>query len=126
MISNFFSSAEIRLIIHATEDRDKILRFLNDTLSIPANVFFTGVASGHWKNQILLLSCHLDKKRANDLYLKINSLVKSQESAFTNLYDEKGNLYIRLDKQMLCKGKLVLSERDSVRIKFKAMVKGES
>ncbi len=120
-----FSSAEISIIIHATEDKDKILRSLNALLGIPANSFIVGVASGHWQNQILFLTCHLDERHANELYLKINNLL-SEGSGLTNLFDNRGNLYIRLDKQTLCKGRLALLERDSVRIKFNAMVKHKS
>jgi RNA-binding protein len=120
-----FSAAEISIIIHATEDKDKILRSLDALLGIPANSFFVGVASGHWQNQILFLTCRLDERHANELYLKINNLL-SEESALTNLFDKKRNLYIRLDKQALCKGRLALLERDSVRIKFNATVKHKS
>jgi len=126
MITKFFSAAEISVIVHATEDKDKILRLLSDVLAIPTNSFLIGVAYGHWRNQILLLTSHLGKKQANELYLKIKRLVRGQDSAFANLFDEKGNLYIRLDKQMLCKGKLALLEKDSVRIKFKPMTKHKS
>src|SRR5581483_2502766 len=120
-----FSAAEISIIIHATEDKDKILRSLNTLLEISADRFFVRVASGHWQNQILFLTCHLDERDANELYLKINRIL-SEESDIPNLFDEKGNLYIRLDKQTLCKGRLALLERDSVRIKFNAMVKHKS
>jgi RNA binding exosome subunit len=33
--------------------------------------------------------------------------------------DEKGNLYLRLNKQKLCHGVVTLSETDAIRIKFK-------
>jgi RNA binding exosome subunit len=33
--------------------------------------------------------------------------------------DEKGNLYLRLDKQRLCQGKISVSTGDSIRIKFR-------
>jgi RNA binding exosome subunit len=120
-----FSAAEISIIIHATEDKDKILRSLKGLLGIPANSFFVRVASGHWQNQILFLTSHLDERHANELYSKINNVL-SEESGLTNLLDKKGNLYIRLDKQALCKGRLALLERDSVRIKFNATVKHKS
>lgn len=120
-----FSAAEISIIIHATEDKDKILRSLNALLGIPANSFFVRVTSGHWQNQILFLTSHLDERHANELYSKINNVL-SEESGLTNLLDKKGNLYIRLDKQALCKGRLALLERDSVRIKFNATVKHKS
>jgi hypothetical protein len=33
--------------------------------------------------------------------------------------DEKNNLYLRIDKQSLCEGKIALSDQDSIKIKFK-------
>jgi hypothetical protein len=33
--------------------------------------------------------------------------------------DEKGNFYLRLDKQRMCQGKISLSEADAVRIRFR-------
>jgi RNA-binding protein len=33
--------------------------------------------------------------------------------------DEKGSLYLRLDKQKICHGKVSLSETDAIRVRFK-------
>ena len=33
--------------------------------------------------------------------------------------DDKGTLYLRLDKQKICEGKIELSDIDSIKIKFK-------
>ncbi|HET7283946.1 MAG TPA: RNA-binding domain-containing protein, partial [Nitrososphaeraceae archaeon] len=38
---------------------------------------------------------------------------------FDKYIDEKGNLYIRLDKQRICNGKVSLSESDSIRVRFR-------
>ena len=45
-----------------------------------------------------------------------------RENLFSNLdkyIDEKGNLYLRLDKQKICKNKISLSDTEGIKIKFK-------
>jgi len=132
MISNEsgnFSAAEIGIIVHATEEKDKILEHLNSTLSVSPDSFSIGFAEGHWGNKIVLLTSILGKNEANSLYVKIKSCLTDTDVALlSNLfdfYDEKGNLYIRLDKQRVCRGRVSLSEGDSVRIKFKSILTHE-
>ena|SRR5207245_1401003 len=118
-----FSAAEIGIIVHATEEKDKILEHLNSTLGVSSGSFSTGFAEGHWGNEILLLTAILGKSEANSLYMKVKATLGDKDSALlSNFYDGKGNLYIRLDKQKVCKGKVTLSEGDSVRIKFKPIL----
>ena len=126
MISNDivnFSAAEIGIIVHATEEKEKILEDLNSTLGVSPDSFFTGFAEGHWGNKILLLTAILSNSEANSLYMKVKSILGDKDIALlSNFFDEKGNLYIRLDKQRVCRGKVTLSEGDSVRIKFKPIL----
>ena len=118
-----FSTAEIGIIVHATEDKDRVLEQLNCTLGVPPDSFTTRFAEGHWKNKILLLTAILGKSEANSLYMKVKSILDDKDGALlSNFYDEKGNLYIRLDKQRVCRRKATLSEGDSVRIKFKPIL----
>jgi RNA-binding protein len=120
-----FSAAEINIIIHATENENKILQSVNDVLLIPVQKFSTISSNGHFRNKILLLRANiLDSQQANFLALKIISSLKDYERnqfmTFLEEYtDEKGNLYIRLDKQRICRGKVSLSESDSIKIRFR-------
>ena len=117
-----FSAAEIKIIVHATEEKDSILEHLNSTLNVPSDAFSTVKTQGHWGNEILLLTGILSKNEANSLYRKIEASLFENCDELSNLYDEKGNLYIRLDKQRLCRGKLSISESDSVRIRFRNVI----
>jgi RNA-binding protein len=119
-----FSSAEINVVIHATENENKILHSINDVLSMSTDKFLTTTSEGQWGNKIMLLTVTIDSRAAKDLALKIihslNSVDRNILSNFFDKYvDEKGNLYIRLDKQRICKGKISLSESDSIRIRFR-------
>jgi RNA-binding protein len=119
-----FSSAEINIVVHATENENKILYSLYNILSIPSEKFTSLVSDGHWGNKILILTATIDGQVAKELILKIISMLNSVDryhlsNFFDRYVDEKGNLYIRLDKQRICKGRISLSDSDSIRIRFR-------
>jgi RNA binding exosome subunit len=119
-----FSAAEVNLLLHATEDGGKVLQSIQDILKVPSERFSSIPSEGHHKNKILLLKAILSSQEAGELALRIMSLLNSSDrerlsSALPEYSDEKGNLYLRLDKQRICQGKVSLSETDAIRIRFK-------
>lgn len=119
-----FSGAELNLVLHATEDEGKVLQSIRDVLSVPAERFSSLPSEGHYKNKITLLKAVLSSQEAGDLAARVMSLLNStdREQLSRSLHeysDEKGNLYLRLDKQRICQGKVSLSEIDAIRIRFK-------
>lgn len=119
-----FSAAEVNLLLHATEDGGKVLQSIQDLLSVPSERFSSTPSEGHYKNKILLHKAMLSSQEAGELALRIMSLLNSSDrerlsSALAEYSDEKGNLYLRLDKQRICQGKVSLSETDAIRIRFK-------
>jgi RNA binding exosome subunit len=119
-----FSGADAHLVVHATEDQDKILHSLQNLLEIPPDKFSIVPSDGHYKNKIMMAHASFSSSEANDLAQGIASgLNSSDRQELTNnidqFSDEKGNLYLRLDKQRLCQGKISLASADVVRIKFK-------
>jgi hypothetical protein len=119
-----FSSAEVNLLIHGTEDGGRVLQSIQDLLSVPSELFMTIPSEGHYKNKILLLKAVLPSQEAGELALRIMSLLNSSDrerlsGALPEYSDEKGNLYLRLDKQRICQGRVSLSETDAIRIRFK-------
>jgi RNA binding exosome subunit len=124
MDENHFSGADISCVLHATEDENNVLKSASETFSISKDRFFFKRLEGHWGDPIIYLIALLDSKEAWTTALKImlslNPLVRNQlKESLHDLVDEKGNMYIRLDKQGICIGKINLSEFDSVRIKFR-------
>jgi RNA-binding protein len=119
-----FSAAKIDIVIHATEDKDKILQFIDKLLSISAGKFSATPLEGHWGNRITFVRANIDSiQEANALALRIvYSLNKFDRLLLLNLLDEhvdeKNNLYFRLDKQKLCNGKISLTDNDAIRIRF--------
>ena len=119
-----FSAAEINLVLHATEDVSKVLEAVKDALLVPTNRFTSSSLEGHYKNKIVLQKAILSSQEAGSLAKRVISLLNSSDrdhlSRLLHEYsDEKGNLYIRLDKQRMCQGRASLSETDAIRIKFK-------
>lgn len=119
-----FSAAEINVLLHATEDGSKVLQSIQDLLSVPPERFTSIPSEGHYKNKILLLKAILSSHEAGELAHRVMSLLSSSDrerlsSALPEYSDEKGNLYLRLEKQRICQGKVSLSETDAIRIRFK-------
>jgi RNA binding exosome subunit len=119
-----FSAAEINVVLHATEDEGKVLKAIEDVLLVPSKRFSSSPSEGHYKNKILLQKAILSSHEAGSLAKRLISLLNSADrehlSRLVQEYsDEKGNLYIRLDKQRMCQGRVSLSETDAIRIRFK-------
>ena len=119
-----FSSAEVNLVMHATENTSKVLKSIQDVLAVPSERFSTSISEGHFKNKILFFKAILSSNEAGDLATSIMALMKSSDrellsTSLPEYTDEKGNLYLRLDKQKICRGEVSLSEPDAIRIRFK-------
>lgn len=119
-----FSAVDISVIIHATEDENKVLESLSTILCIHPNKFQHTESIGHWGNRIVLTTGRLESADANTLVQKILNSLNSMErgrlsTSLQSFLDEKGNLYLRLDKQRICQKRISLAESDSVRLRFR-------
>ena len=120
-----FLSSYIDIVVHATEDKNRITNSVLSTLEISHREKFKEIEyEGHWGNKILRLTAEIKKKDAQTLIKKILMSLSfiDKENLLDNLekyIDEKGNLHLRLDKQRICKNKISLSETEGVKIKFK-------
>ncbi len=127
-----FSSVDISILVHATEDENKILNHILENFRLSTNIVTIDCAKteGHWKNPIMRLiistSSDIDRLYA-DLcnQLRINYGSEDLDQYLKNNLDEKGSVYIRLDKQKLCARALLLSDTDAVRMIFKKKGKFE-
>lgn len=128
-----FSSVEISILIHATESENKILKSLLEFInrSIDTVKIKRIKTEGHWKNPIIRLIISINyevDKIYNKLYEQLIEICgedDANEYIKTNT-DRKEYLFTRLDKQKLCNGIIMLSDRDSVRMVFKKLGKFES
>jgi RNA-binding protein len=116
--------AEISFLIHATEDKDRVINLISSALLVHKHEFESENLLGHWGNEITMIRYRLKGNFTNDVASTIlNSLDtydrKKMLFSLDEYVDDKGTLYLRLDKQRICQGKIELSDFDSIKIKFK-------
>lgn len=118
------SSVEIRLLVHSTEDDEKIIKRLSRISLVAEEKFERINMIGHFKNPILLVQVNLKGIQAESSIKEIFRRIKKSEKKILlinmiNQIDEHGKLYLRIDKQSIFLRKIKLSENDPIRIKIK-------
>jgi len=117
---------DVRVFAHATEDLDKVqtaVRNLLPTELAETLIFQTTSLTGHYGNPITIITAKLTDKKALPEALKkigssLNSLDKDELSRDLKLHLEKGNLYLRFDKQSAFLGSIRFSQNDPIHIKI--------
>ncbi len=111
----------IEVIVHATEDVTKIFQSF-EVLELEEDNFTINETVGHFENPIILLNAKIEKKHAHRFMKKlirllsmeqINKLIEEIEERTIN-----SRFHMRLDKQELIKGNLVIKEKDTIKIKI--------
>jgi len=120
---------DLRVCAHATEDPEKVLAAAHSLLPtelIDTVIFKKTSLTGYHGNSITLFETKIkDKNTVHQLFGKlVNSLSildKELLNSEIQQHIEKGNLYIRLDKQSACLGRIRLHSIDPIhlRIHFK-------
>ena len=112
----------IDVIVHATEDISKIFQSFYDILEIEEESFSITETTGYYENPIIMLNAKLVKKQAKSFMEKFLKLLSSNqinqliEEIEERIADSK--FHLRLDKQELIKGVVVLSEKDTIKIRI--------
>ena len=111
---------KIDLILHATEDFQKVAEPLNELFGIEKEEIVKQNLSGHFGNPIFMLHAELKKKRADQFIKKLVSLIPQDAmmEILTNIEDLifESSMYIRFSKQNLVKRILIPEEKDPIRI----------
>jgi len=112
------------VVAHATEDIQKILIMMHEVFLISTDKFLISRAEGHWGNEISIINAECDHNESSVLLERIISMLNIGEKNYilgsiSDSFDEKNNFYIRLNKQSVCKGRISLSEHDSIRMRFR-------
>ena len=120
---------DIRVFAHATEEVDKVLNAVRNIFPselIDLIAFKKSNLTGHHGNPIILFETRIKEKNAaqtvfEKLSLGLSTLDKELLNSEINQHLDKGNLYVRLDKQSAYLNELKLSSADSIhfRIHFK-------
>lgn len=117
---------EVRVFAHATEDLEKVLTAARNTLPVESAgtvVFKKTDLTGHHGNPITLFEAKLKNKKAAEAFLeKLSSRLEIMDKeVLSNEIErhlEKGNLYIRLNKQSAYLGKVKLGSTDSIHLRM--------
>ena len=111
---------KIDLILHATEDFQKIAEPLSDMFGIEDEEIAKREIPGHFGNPIMMLHMELKKKRADEFIKKLVSLIPRDiiVTLLANIEERifESSLYIRFSKQNFVKKILALEESDPIRI----------
>ena len=111
---------KIDLILHATEDFQKIAEALSGLFAIEREEITKQELSGHYGNPILMLHVEVKKKRADQFMKKLIAIIPSETmNKLLKIIEEQifeSSLYVRFSKQNFVKKTLVLEEKDPIRI----------
>ena len=112
----------IDVIVHATEDISKIFQSFEEILEVEEEDFNTIETTGYFENPIMLLNSKLVKNQAQEFIKKLVKLLPvDQVNDLIEEIEERtidSRFHFRLDKQELIKGKLMVSQKDTIKIKI--------
>jgi RNA binding exosome subunit len=114
----------IRVFVHATEDQERVIAAVRNILPLGLRenaVFKTTQLTGHHGNPITLVETELtERPKLINVLEKIGqnltSLDKETLTSELKLHLEKGNLYLRFDKQQAFLGQLRFSSNDPIHL----------
>lgn len=120
-------SVEVSIFSYATEDERKVERALFNL--VPEEVIRPSLRierlSGHYRDPLLLIRGVIkDGEAAGEILRRLVIALPPVERERLVLevedrVDEANNLYLRLDKQKAYLGRVLMSEADAIRFKFK-------
>ena len=117
---------KINLILHATENENKVLESLENVFGVEQKDFQIEQVPGHFNNPILLISSKLKKKNAENFIKVFFSKMKKDdfEEVFENVEDyvTSSGLNLRISKQKLISKNLVISKEDAIKINISTPV----
>ncbi len=119
---------DVSTFIHATEDPEKVVAACQRVLPAAyaeATLFERQRLLGHYRNPITLLRTQITQRPTitallNHLADALSEDDKAQLAVdVTRRLDDRGALYLRLDKQDAFRGRLTLGHGDSIRLTLK-------
>jgi RNA-binding protein len=117
---------DIRVFAHATEDPQKVETATKNLFPISLQetlIFQKTTLTGHHSNPIIFFTAKLTDRKLLPSALEqictgLSALDKEQLNQDIKLHLEKGNLYLRFDKQAAFLGKLKLTQNDPIHLKI--------
>ncbi len=112
-----------RTFVYGTEKEEKVREAIKTLF--PSSSPHCEITEGYYKNPVLILYDKIDKKRdIKDFIKKLDQIETSDQkkilNQLENKMDDKGNLFLRFDKQKAYLGDLKIVEHgDSIHLKVK-------
>ena len=124
-LSKTIGYIDIRVFAHATENAEKVQCAVKNLLTpevAEEAKFEKSTLEGHYGNPIVLFTARLDNRKLLPAVLKkiadnLSSLDKEELNNEIKLHLEKGNLYLRLDKQSALLGTAKFTQNDPIHFK---------
>jgi len=118
---------DISFFAHATEDEDKVIGAVRQLLPAAQTeniIFNKSSLRGHHGNPITLFETRIKEKAivravVGNLASGLSPLDKESLLREVKLHVEKGNLYLRFDKQAAFQGKFKLGVSDPIRVRLR-------
>ena len=120
------TEVKIDVILHATENIDKIFESFLHNLNLERKNFEVQNLTGHFDNPITLLSINLKKKNAEKFISKFcNGINKTDfDEIYENIEENvsSSGLKLKISKQKMIEGKIILENKDAVKINISCPV----
>lgn len=113
---------DIQVIVHATEDIQKIFRAFKQVFDVDKEEFSENTVEGHFENPITILSSKLKKKNSQGFVKALVSKIPKDEleliiEDLQNRCDGS-TLHLRISKQSLVRGLVRLGDTDPVKLRI--------
>jgi RNA binding exosome subunit len=112
----------IQVIVHATEDISKIFQSFEDILGLNEEDFTIEETEGHYENPIIMINANIVKKQAQNFMNKLIELLPGEQlKELVGEIEERtenSRFHLRLDKQELIKGNLIVIEKGTIKLKI--------
>lgn len=112
----------IEIIIHVTEDQKKIFESFENIFGVKKEAFSEELLTGHFENPIILLKIKIKKNQAKE-FIKIIVSKTSNEQMKELIEDielriQNSSLNLRIEKQELVKGNIIIRENNGIKVKI--------
>ena len=111
---------KIQVILHATENFQKITNSFFDMFGIKENEISIQNITGHFGNPISMLRLEIKNKSTREFIKKLVSMIPQDQmiGLLENIEDyiQDSSLYLRFSKQHFIKKTLILEEKDPLKI----------
>jgi len=111
---------KIQMILHATENFQKITNSFFDMFGIKENEISIQNITGHFGNPISMLGLEIKNKNTREFIKKLVSMIPQDQmiGLLENIEDyiQDSSLYLRFSKQHFIKKTLILEEKDPLKI----------